>query len=292
MAVSFGLTVQRLSGAADRVLVIGHLVGARAGDGWFTPGDVARMSEILRLPSPGGISQALGRLKDAGLVMRRGTGGSWSVTPLGDERVRELIGQVDPSEVEAELAQTGSAELAQAAHPLIPPELAPLRWAIPIGRLLTRFPFEHNVFLMTRFPKDEAEGELPDPVRGVISATREGLRCHGLWLHLASDRNADDELFGNIAAHMWSCKYGIGLFETRYGEEFNDNLQIEVGGMLMTGRRVALLKDRDTPPMPTDFVGHIYKSVDFEDVGGVSAAVHQWAAEDLNLGRCADCASV
>jgi hypothetical protein len=26
---------------------------------------------------------------------------------------------------------------------------------------------------------------------------------------LASDRNADDELFGNVAAHIWGCKYGV-----------------------------------------------------------------------------------
>src|SRR5262249_51646916 len=143
-----------------------------------------------------------------------------------------------------------------------PPEMAPARWAVAIGRLLERFPFENNVFCMTRFPKDERETEYPDPVQGVIGAVRTALLAHGLILHLASDRQAEDELFGNVAAHMWACKYGIGLFETRFGSEFNDNLQIEVGGMLIAGRRVALLKDRDTPNMPTDFVGHIYKSVD------------------------------
>ena len=88
---------------------------------------------------------------------------------------------------------------------------------------------------------------------------------------------------------MWACRYGIGLFETRYGRDFNDNLQIEVGAMLMTGRRVALLKDRDTPAMPTDFVGHIYKSIDFEALEVVTSEVHRWAAEDLGRDRCANC---
>jgi hypothetical protein len=59
--------------------------------------------------------------------------------------------------------------------------------------------------------------------------------------------------------------------------------------MLMTGRRCALLKDKDTPDMPTDFVGHIYKPVDFDDLDGVSGALHLWAAEDLGLGRCQHC---
>jgi hypothetical protein len=271
------------------VLVVGHLVGARAGDGWFSPGDVADMFELLRLPRPGGVSQALGRLQQNGLVVRHRSGGSWSLTPEGRERVGGLVEELDVSQVEAEIAGVGSAELSQAQQPLIPPELAPVRWAIPIRQLLDRFPFNNNVFCMTRFPKDERETGLPDPVRAVLAQAKNALGQHGLRLHLASDRNAEDELFGNIAAHMWACRYGIGLFETRFGDDFNDNLQIEVGSMLMTGRRVALLKDRDTPEVPTDFVGHIYKPVDFDDLDAVARQLHLWAAEDLMLGRCDGC---
>ncbi len=183
----------------------------------------------------------------------------------------------------------GRAELAQVEQFLIPPELAPKQWGPAISSLVERFPFERNVFLMTRFPKEEKQAELPDPVQGVIQVARDALDHHALKLHLASDRNADDTLFGNVAGHMWACKYGIGLFETRFGEEYNDNLQIEVGGMLITGRRCALLRDVDTPEFPTDFVGQIYKEVDFVDLDVVSKALHLWAAEDLGLGRCAHC---
>jgi hypothetical protein len=235
------------------------------------------------------VSQSLSRLLEAQLVVRRTSGGSWSLTPEGKERVRELVGQLDVGSIEGEIGTLGSAELSQAQHPLIPPELAPVRFAVPIQRLLGQFPFERNVFCMTRFPRDEQEEHLPDPVKAVIGSTREALAQHGLRLHLASDRSADDELFGNIAGHMWACKYGIGLFETRYGRDFNDNLQIEVGAMLMTGRRVALLKDEGTPDMPTDFVGHIYKPVDFEDLNVVNGLMHAWTANDLGLGPCASC---
>jgi len=241
------------------------------------------MFELLRLPRPGNVSQALAQHLAAGKVVRRRTGGGWSLTPEGKVRIRELVGDLDISAVEVEVARVGSAELQQAQLPLIPPELAPVRWALPISRLLEEFPFENNVFCMTRFPKEEQESELPDPVREVVHRAREVFAHHGLHMHLASDRQADDELFGNIAAHMWACKYGIGLFETRFGSEFNDNLQIEVGAMLMTGRRVALLKDRDTPSMPTDFVGHIYKPVDFEAVDAVGEVLAGWVREDLGL---------
>lgn len=41
--------------------------------------------------------------------------------------------------------------------------------------------------------------------------------------------------------------------------------------------------------MPTDFVGQIYKPVDFSNVGQVSEQLHRWAAKDLGLGLCAAC---
>jgi len=209
------------------------------------------------------------------------------LTPEGRTAIADLIEDFDVTAVEAEIALVGSAELQQAQHPLIPPELAPVRWGVPISRLLQKYPFDTNVFCMTRFPKEEKEEELPDPVQSVIAAARTTLGARGLHMHLASDRQADDELFGNIAAHMWACKYGIGLFETRFGKEFNDNLQIEVGAMLMTGRRVVLLKDRDTPDMPTDFVGHIYKSIDFDDAESVARGLDEWATQDLGLNHSA-----
>jgi hypothetical protein len=267
---------------------LGDLVGAQAGDGWFSATELARMFQTLRVPRDG-VSQALNRLKERNLVVRNTGGGSWSLTPEGREHVFELVGGIDVAAVEAEIRSTDGAELQDAPHVVIPPELAPIRWAVGIARLLDRFAFERNVFCMTRFPKDDAEADYPDPVKAVIEASREALHAHGLRLHLASDRAAEDELFGNVAAHMWACKYGVALFETRFGDEFNDNLQIEVGAMLMTGRRVALLKDRETPDMPTDFVGHIYKPADFDDVPAVSSAIHTWVAEDLGLGRCGTC---
>jgi hypothetical protein len=241
------------------------------------------MFETLRLPSPGNVSQATGLLRDAGLMVRRRDGAGWSLTPVGHDGLSALLEDFDIETIEAEIAVVGGAELQQTQQPLIPPQLAPVRWAVPIRRLLNEFQFDRNVFCMTRFPREEREDEMPDPVKDVIDTARGTLATHGLYLHLASDRSADDELFGNIAAHMWACKFGIGLFETRFGEAFNDNLQIEVGSMLMTGRRVALLKDRETPDMPTDFVGQIYKPVDFEDQESVSEALNRWVEEDLGI---------
>jgi hypothetical protein len=242
------------------------------------------MFEELRIPPVSNVTRELSRLKSDGYLIKGSGGQGWALTPEGREAVIGLIADIDVDAVEAEIAEIGGADFDRWRQPVIPPQFAPVRFASAIGDLLKRYPFNANVFLMTRFPREAQEDDLPDPVQHVIETARGVLGQHGLHLHLASDRQADDELFGNIAAHMWACRYGIGLFETRYSDEYNDNLQIEVGAMLMTGRRTALLKDRDTPNMPTDFVGQIYKPVDFEDLEAVTKTLQSWVREDLGIG--------
>jgi hypothetical protein len=69
----------------------------------------------------------------------------------------------------------------------------------------------------------------------------------------------------------------------------NYNLTIEVGSMLMTGRRCALLKDRSIERLPTDLIGRIRKDIDLDDLGTVSKAIHTWIRDDLGLGACDAC---
>lgn len=102
--------------------------------------------------------------------------------------------------------------------------------------------------------------------------------------HLASDRAISDDLWTNVTAHMWACRYGVAFFEDRVDRGLNHNLLIEVGAMIMTGRRCALLKDGSIEKLPTDFVGLIYKSVDLSADDTVAAAVRAWIASDLSIG--------
>ncbi len=88
---------------------------------------------------------------------------------------------------------------------------------------------------------------------------------------------------------MWASQYGLAFFENRKKKGLNYNLTIEVGSMLMTGRRCGLVKDRSIDRMPTDLVGQIYKSVDFDKPNTVRNALHQWIRDDLNLGTCVHC---
>lgn len=244
--------------------------------------------EELRVPTPSNTSHILGNLRTDGLVVARGSSRSrtWSLTPLGHRRVVELVGELDPAELEPQLTETPGAEFGHGHHTVLPPSMAPAKWAPGIAQLLGRFPFETNALCMTRFPDPEHP---EDPMQGVIDTARDALAAHGLTLHLASDRIVDEDLFGNVAAYMWACQYGLGLAEDRVGESLNYNLIAEVAAMLLAGRRCALLKDRTAPNMPTDIIGRIYKDCDFDDLDEVGGLMHLWAAEDLDLGRCRSC---
>ena len=284
MESSIGLFAQDLANDAQRVLFLSHLVGLRTADGWFRSQEVTRLVESLRLPPLANVSATLGRLRGRRLIVQNPKAGVWSLTPRGRAEAAALLAALDANQLIAQLqAETNEpfgAEFGGATHPVIPPELAPPRWSAGIARLLGDYPFERNVFCMTRFPED---GGVPDVVTDVIDTARTTLREHGLHLHVASDGLLDDELFGNVGAYMWACRYGIGLLEDRAGRGLNYNVMTELGSMLITGRRCALLKDKTVPSLPTDLAGHVYKPLDFDDSDAVSQELEHWISNDLGL---------
>lgn len=284
MAESFALKLQTLPFVGDRILVIGQIAGLSNTTGEFTAADVDRLFDAFRVPRPSKTSTILGQLSGKGVVVR--VGSNWALTPVGEERVREVIGGISTETARGALTRAPGAELGHAQQVVLPPALAPARWSRGISQLLKVSPFDSNVFCMTRFPDPEAR---QDPLAETISTARAVLRQHGLALYLASDAIVDDDLLANIAAYMWACKYGIAIFEDRVGKRLNYNLVTEVGAMLMAGRRCVLLKDKTAPDMPTDLIGQIYRRVDLDDQSTVASALHSWVADDLGLGKCASC---
>jgi hypothetical protein len=285
---SVALRVQRLP-IADQVLALGRMAEARSESGRFAPAAVDDLFDDFGLPRPAKVSNVLARLEERGDVSRlRDSRGSWRLTPTGRAKSVELIGDLDLAALVAEAATERPPLFGHTTHPLIPPALAPPELLAPLRVFLEDHPFDSNVFGMTRFP-DEQDEPGSDPLAGALDAIREACALHGLEFHLASDRMIVDDLWANVAAYMWGCRYGIAFFEDRKGRGINYNLTIEVGGMLMAGRRMALLKDESIERLPTDLVGKIYKSVDFDDLDGTTAAIHVWLRDDLVLGPCPRC---
>lgn len=258
------------------------MAGLRSGDGWFTTGAVNELFDAFRIPRPANTSAILGRLRDEDRFTIL-TDQGWSLTPLGQEQVIELVGELELARLLPQLAEVAGAEFGDALHTVISPTWAPIRWTAAVTSFLERYPFDTNVFCMTRFPKNEDDTEYLDPVEEVIDVARDVLDRHGLVLHLAFDQLILDDLFGNVAAHMWASKYGIGLLENRTEEGLNYNVITELGAMLMTGRRCALLRDVTAPDLPSDLAGHVYKSVDFDNPDQVGDELESWVIRDLRL---------
>jgi hypothetical protein len=159
--------------------------------------------------APGGVGARLGDSCSPGV-----SSPLLGTTPKGRKMVSELIGEIDVAKLEPQLAELPGAELADTHQTVLPPELAPPRWAAGIKELLDRSPFETNVLCMTRFHRPD---EPDDPIADVFETVKTALASHGLHLHLASDSIVEDTLFANVAAYMWACQYGLALFEDRIG---------------------------------------------------------------------------
>jgi hypothetical protein len=248
----------------------------------------------LRLPEPANLSRELGRLRDRrpSLLRHRGAGAArqWALTPVGEDRIAGLIGGFDYASIAAELQALPGALFAHTEYPTLPPTLAPPAWAPGIRSFLERYPFERNVFLMTRFPETTED----DPLGPVIKRLRATLARGGLALHLASDQQIIDDLWGNVGAHMWACRYGVGILETtapRPDDEppdpklvtLNDNVLIELGSMLTIGRRCLILRDRQAPMPPTDLTAQIFKETSLADLRKVEGQTEDWVRKDLRL---------
>jgi hypothetical protein len=281
-----GVRVQRMP-LIDQTLVLAGIAAGRSPKGVFSGVSVTELFYETTLPPPARIGNMFASLRRAGRATPASERGAWSITPLGRERVAQLVGDEAPALLAESLP--GGAELGHSLHPLIPASLAPPQLLGPVSEFVKTAPSASNVFGMTRFPDENDEPGGADPVAAGLDAAGTALRDHGLNLLLASQRALVDDLWGNVAGHMWASNFGLAFFEDRRGRGMNYNLVIEVGAMLMTGRRCLLLKDLSIERMPTDLVGFIYKSIDLDEPKTVRAAVHEWAREDLALGRCSGC---
>lgn len=249
---------------------------------------MALLLSDLRLPPLANISATLGRLRASDLVMRPEKD-SWALTPQGEARLTEDLAHVPTHALAVELGQASGSEFGKRHHPLIPPFLGPLGAEPGLARILETAPFEQNVMLVTRFPKSPE-----DHFAKLIPKLRDAVAAHGLVLQLASDGMAEDILWANVNTYMWACKYAIVLMDAvarddDTDEALNYNVLIEIGGMLMTGRRCAILRDKSVPQMPSDLVGHIYKPTDLSDHDASVGEIHHWIREDLGLGECSEC---
>lgn len=284
-----GVRVQNLP-TRSQVLTLARVAQGRSGTGRFSIPSLTELFEDTGLPQPGNVHQTVRDLIKAKALVRQDSGNAatYRLTPVGAARSVGLASDMDIAALLAEGGGSGLSLLGETRHPVIPPSLAPPDLVGPLHGFFDRYPFETNVFGMTRFP-DEDEEKGSDPVAHALETARAVCAKHGLTFHLASDRQIVDDLWPNVTAHMWACKYAIAFFEDRRGRGINYNLSIEVGSTIVLGRRVAILKDRTIDQgqkverLPTDLTGRIYKSVDLDEPATVRDALTTWITDDLAL---------
>ncbi|HEX2058002.1 MAG TPA: hypothetical protein VHI71_06495 [Actinomycetota bacterium] len=286
---SVGVRIQNLA-TKWQVLTLARIAQGRSDDGRFSVAALTALFENIGLPQPGDTYATLRDLVRDKMLVRQGSGrnATYRLTPVGTARANDLASDMDLAALVAEGDTGDLPNLGATGHPVIPPSLAPPDLVGPLHAFFERYPFETNVFGMTRFPDDDEE-KGPDPVAAALDVARAVCAEHGLTFHLASDRQIVDDLWPNVAAHIWGCKYAIAFFEDRRGRGINYNLSIEVGSTIVIGRRVAILKDRtidegqEVERLPTDLTGRIYKPVDLDDPATVRDALATWIKEDLAL---------
>lgn len=264
------------------MLAVGALAAVTSGSNAFTTSDVVNVLSALRLPPVKNPSDALGRLRTTHLLIRP-TPSTWALTPLGQNTLDKEAAAVSVPALALELGQTPGAELGNTRLSVIPPFLGPLAGNPGLARLLDQTDFDRNVMLITRFPRCE-----DDPFTGLIDKIRTAVSQHGLVLRVASDGAIEDTLWANVVTYMWASKYAIVLMD-KAGDALNSNVLIEVGGMLMTGRKCAILKDENITDMPSDIAGHIYRPTRLSDHGASVNEVHKWLRDDLNSAACPAC---
>jgi hypothetical protein len=276
------LRVQGL-GLIEQTLVLAQIQAGRTPDATATPAAVAQLFDDFALPAPARIGNMFASLASKGYVSRMKGGSYYKITPTGSARVAQQLSALDMVALVAETVAGNGPLLGDTTTALLAPTMAPPALIQPLRGFLADHPFDTNVFGMTRFP--DAKAGTADPVGKALAVAKEVCRENGLDFHLASDRAITDDVWSNVMAHMWGSRYGIGFFEDRVERGLNYNLVTEVGAMIMTGRRVALLKDGSIEKLPTDFVGMIYKSVDLSDEAAVRDRVTDWLRDDLRIGK-------
>lgn len=273
------LQIQLFGNFTRQTLVLLHVANLQTNNEAVTPAQITALFLDLRLPPPPKVGNNLASLKNAGFAVPLAHG-RWATTPLGKDRIRELMVGTSDAELASVTAHPDDALFGDMPHALLPPAMAPIQWRGGIGRFLKDHPFDRNVFGISRFPRKDHPD---DPIGEAHKACRRACKELGLEYHLASDKTVEEQLFNNVAAIMWACHYGIAIIEDTVAEGSNYNVALEVGAMLITGRPCLLLKDASVKKPPSDLVAHIYDSVDIKKPDTIEKAIRGWAKDRLGL---------
>ncbi|MHC2438949.1 TIR domain-containing protein [Bradyrhizobium sp. USDA 4451] len=128
----------------------------------------------------------------------------------------------------------------------------------------------HRVFLIMPFALTPTYKILADTIRDVLDR-------YGIATVRADDRQSAATLWESLQKDMDSCSHAIAIVDDRTKSGINKNVLIETGYMLARKAGVLLLKDRTLASLPTDLLGHLYRTFDPKNVKKTTTkAVVEW----------------
>lgn len=119
--------------------------------------------------------------------------------------------------------------------------------------------FSKTAFIIMRFGSTPTHSKIVDSIRATLAQ-------YGLVGLRADDREYHADLYHNIMTYMHGCGFAIAVYERLESDDFNPNVALEVGGMLVMGKPVCLLKDKTLRTLNTDLAGKMYRHFDPQDV--------------------------
>ncbi len=143
--------------------------------------------------------------------------------------------------------------------PDLPSELFPPHLVGHVGKIekfLKKYPFDTNVFIMTRYEK--ASSKLYLAIKKTINEYHENDKTFNAII--ANEHSLTDDMY-NWQACLISSKYGIAIFDSLPRKPiFNPNVTYELGMMHFLQRKCLLLKNKNIQKMPSDFFHKIYEN--------------------------------
>jgi hypothetical protein len=128
-------------------------------------------------------------------------------------------------------------------------------------------------FIIMQFGKTKVHEE-------IIKSIKEILLKYNIVALRADDKEYMDDLFQNVKVYLYSCDFGIAIYERILTNEFNPNVSLEVGYLLGMNKNVLLLKDKTLSTLNTDLTGRLYKEFDTDNVNEtVKKSLEKWLSD-------------
>ena len=125
---------------------------------------------------------------------------------------------------------------------------------------LARHPLDRNVFVMMKYARDTYHSLIESNVRRAFDDVK--------FYHPLLAKDLTPVYFPTLAeairGSVAMCRYGVAIFTSQAGTQFNPNVAFEMGIMWEQKKDVLILKDQSVPTLFTDIIGNIYEEFDGE----------------------------